>query len=119
MFSCEICEIFKSTYIKEHLRMTASALIPLPPLLLANAFRNLFCYHYCYHQCHFRSVRHSYWFRRYIFYVIIQFKSSRLQMFFKIGLHKNFTILTGKHLYWSLFLLKEVAGFSLSESMRN
>ena len=28
------------------------------------------------------------------------------QMFFKIGVLKNFTICTGKHLCWSLFLMK-------------
>ena len=30
-------------------------------------------------------------------------KSSRLQMFFKIGVLKNFAIFTGKHLCWNLF----------------
>ena len=29
-----------------------------------------------------------------------------LQMFFKIGVHKNFANFTGKHLCWSLFLKK-------------
>ena len=33
-------------------------------------------------------------------------KSSRSQMIFKIGVFKNFTILSGKHLCWSLFLIK-------------
>ena len=33
-------------------------------------------------------------------------KSSRLQMFFKIGSIKNFAILTGKHLYLDPFLMK-------------
>ena len=33
-------------------------------------------------------------------------RSSRLQMFFKIGVLKNFAIFTGKHLCWSLFLIK-------------
>ena len=32
-------------------------------------------------------------------------RSSRLHMFFKIDIFKNFTILTGKHLCWSLFLI--------------
>ena len=27
-------------------------------------------------------------------------------MFFKIGAHENFAIFTGKHLCWSLFLIK-------------
>ena len=34
------------------------------------------------------------------------YKSSRLQLFFKIGVLKNFAIFTGKHLCWSLFLIK-------------
>ena len=33
------------------------------------------------------------------------YRSSRSQMFFKTGL-KNFANFTGKHLYWSLFLIK-------------
>ena len=32
-------------------------------------------------------------------------KSSRLQMFFKIGCIKSFAILTGKHPCWSHFLI--------------
>ena len=34
------------------------------------------------------------------------FRSSRSQMFFKIGVLKNFAIFTEKHLCWSLFLIK-------------
>ena len=33
-------------------------------------------------------------------------RSSRSQMFLKIGILKNFTIFTRKHLYWILFLIK-------------
>ena len=33
-------------------------------------------------------------------------KISRLQMFFKIGVLKNFAIFTGKNLCWGLFLIK-------------
>ena len=33
-------------------------------------------------------------------------RSYRLQMFFKIGALKNFAKFTGKHLLWSLFLIK-------------
>ena len=33
-------------------------------------------------------------------------RSSRSQMFLKIGVFKNFTIFTGKQLCWSLFLIK-------------
>ena len=33
-------------------------------------------------------------------------KSSRSQMFFKIGVLKKFAIFTGKHLCWCLFLIK-------------
>ena len=35
--------------------------------------------------------------------VHIKGRSSRSQMFFKIGLFKNFVKFTGTHLYWSLF----------------
>ena len=35
-----------------------------------------------------------------------QSRRGRLQMFFKIGIFKNFAIFTGKHLCWSLFLIK-------------
>ena len=33
-------------------------------------------------------------------------RSSRSQKFFKIGVLKNFTNFTGKHLCWNLFLIK-------------
>ena len=33
-------------------------------------------------------------------------KSSLCETFFKIGVLKNFAIFTGKHLCWSLFLMK-------------
>ena len=33
-------------------------------------------------------------------------RSSRSQMFFKIGVLKKFAMFTGKHLCWSLFLIK-------------
>ena len=39
-------------------------------------------------------------------------RSSRSQMFFKIGVLKNFAILTGKRLCWSLFLIKVQASGS-------
>ena len=38
--------------------------------------------------------------------IFIIFRSSRTQMFFKTGVIRNFTIFTGKHLCWSLFLIK-------------
>ena len=34
-----------------------------------------------------------------------RYRSSRCQMFFKIGVPKNFVTFTGKHLCWSLFLI--------------
>ena len=36
------------------------------------------------------------------------FRSSRSQMFYKIGVLKNFVKLTGKHLYWSHFLKRKI-----------
>ena len=45
----------------------------------------------------------------------IKSRSSRLKMFFKIGVLKSFTIFTGKHLCWSLFLIK-LQAFMLHKS---
>ena len=39
------------------------------------------------------------------FFIII-FRSSCMQMFFKTGVIRNFSLFTGKHLCWSLFLIK-------------
>ena len=36
----------------------------------------------------------------------VRFRSSCSQMFFKIGVLKNFANFTGRHLYWSPFLIK-------------
>ena len=45
-----------------------------------------------------------------IFFVTRLFcRSSRLQMFFIIDVLKHFAIFTGKHLCWSLFLIKQQA----------
>ena len=41
-------------------------------------------------------------------FIIIIFRSSCMQTFFKTGV-RNVTIFTGKHLYWSLFLIKSQA----------
>ena len=43
-----------------------------------------------------------------IFKETVLLRSSRLQMFFKIGALKNFPIFTRKHLCWSLFLIKRL-----------
>ena len=44
-------------------------------------------------------------------------RSSRSQMFLKIGVFKNFTIFTGKQLCWSLFLIK-LLGFRPATSFK-
>ena len=36
----------------------------------------------------------------------LPFRSSRLQMFFKVGVLKSYAIFAGIHLHWSLFLIK-------------
>ena len=38
--------------------------------------------------------------------IVVHVRSIRSQMFFKIGFLKNFTNFTGKHLCWSVFLIK-------------
>ena len=40
------------------------------------------------------------------FFSISTFRSSRSQMFFKVGVHKNVANFTEKHLCWSLFVIK-------------
>ena len=35
-----------------------------------------------------------------------KYRRSRSEMFFEIGFLKNFAIFTGKHLYWSHFVVK-------------
>ena len=43
------------------------------------------------------------------------FKKSEAQVFFKIGVLKNFANFTGKHLYWSLFIIKlQVSKFPMN-----
>ena len=41
-----------------------------------------------------------------LFLIYSGFRSSRWQMFFKMVVLKNFSIFTGKHLCWNLFLIK-------------
>ena len=38
--------------------------------------------------------------------ISVKYKSSRSQMFFKTAVLRKFAIFTGKHLCWSLFLIK-------------
>ena len=49
-----------------------------------------------------RGVERGYWHK----WVNSKFRISRSQMLFKICVLKNFTVLTGKHLCWSLFSIK-------------
>ena len=44
-------------------------------------------------------------------------RSSRLQMFFKIGVFRSFANFTGKHLCWSIF--KKLAGWRVAVSLKN
>ena len=37
----------------------------------------------------------------------VKYRSRRSEMFFKIAVLKKFAIFTGKHLCWSLFLIKQ------------
>ena len=41
--------------------------------------------------------------------LVINFRSSCSQMFFKVGILKNFANVTGKELDWSLFLINLLA----------
>ena len=49
-----------------------------------------------------------------------QSRNSRLQMFFKIGVFKNFANFTGKQLCWDLFLIKlQVFSCEIFENFKN
>ena len=52
--------------------------------------------------------KYRFWMCLYYFFHFesIKFRSSRSQMSFKIEVFKNFAMFTGKHLYWSLFVIK-------------
>ena len=49
---------------------------------------------------------------------VVCYRNSRSQMFFKIGVLKNFEILTGKHICRSLFLNK-VTGIKASKRLQH
>ena len=49
---------------------------------------------------------------------VVCYRNSRLQMFFKIGVLKNFEVLTGKHIYRSLFFNK-VTGIKASKRLQH
>ena len=40
------------------------------------------------------------------FYILLTLQKQPVEDVFQIGVPKNFTILTGKHLCWSLFFIK-------------
>ena len=106
--SCEICETFKSTYCEEHLRTTASEnwrrnaklfsfSIKIPTLKTLNiqiySGSNKFG----------RNIQIS---RNKYFSSILasSYRSSHWQVFFKIGILKNFAISTGKYLCFGSLL---------------
>ena len=76
MFSCEVCKIFISTYFVEHLR----------ELLLLKVGKVM-------------KVKM-------MMKVIMKVEKHRSQMFFKIGILKNFTNFIGKDLCWSFLVIK-------------
>ena len=43
VFSCEICEIFKNTYLEEHIRTAASEPLKLFPKKYLKSFCKAFC----------------------------------------------------------------------------
>ena len=47
------------------------------------------------------------------------FRGSHLQMFFKTDVFENFAIFTGKHLCWSLFIIKLQASRVVNLPKRN
>ena len=53
-----------------------------------------------------KSVKNKIWSWSQSKKTVVKYRSSLSQMFFKVGSLKNFAIFTGKHLCWSLFLIK-------------
>ena len=49
----------------------------------------------------------------------VKTRSSHSQMFFKLGVLKHFTNFTGKHLFWTLFLIRLQAFYLLKVNNRN
>ena len=90
VFSCEYCKIFKNTYFEEHLPMAASV------WRHKNIEKHLFL--------GIRMFLPTLFETEYIWISI--FRSSRWQMFFKIGALESFANYIGKHLSQSLFLIK-------------
>ena len=55
------------------------------------------------------SLETSVFFCYFFHFESIKVRSSRWQMYFKIEVFKNFAIFTGKHMCWSLFVMKLLA----------
>ena len=94
MFSCEICEFFKSTYVEEHLRTTTST-------YTQKNFRSMFPFY-----IPWKHQKTRYFF---IFSEAIIEKEAVVQRYSVKNVLKNFAKFTGKHLCQSLFFNK-VAG---------
>ena len=90
MLSCEICKIFKNTYLEEHLRTTASVCSEnLGKILVRNNYENP------------TLAGNNF-----------TDKNSRPEVFCKEGLLRNFTKFAGKQLCQSL-VFNKVAGLGL------
>ena len=109
MFSCQYCKIFKNIYCEKQLPMAAS-------VWRRQNFREVFASGYVHVSAEFiwtglylniYRLQSGYFLAKKEFCITHSiFRSSRLQMFFEIGVHENFANFTGKHLSRSLFLIK-------------
>ena len=109
MFSCQYCKIFKNIYCEKQLPMAAS-------VWRRQNFREVFVSGYVHVSAEFiwtglylniYRLQSGYFLAKKEFCITHSiFRSSRLQMFFEIGVHENFANFTGKHLSRSLFLIK-------------
>ena len=109
VFSCEFCNILRTLFFTEHLWAAAAQ---IDPDKIVNYFSLKSC---------LRTVYQHYTGKFLVFASGISrqcciwlfscekitiSRSSRSQMLFKIGVLKNFALFTGKHLCWSLSLIK-------------
>ena len=111
VFSCEFCEIFKSSLFYKTPSVANLNSVRYYSLVTFEHYNS-----YCY-WLHYIIVSNHIWhnlspmlnlnsFLNFRLNIFAKFSSSHSQMFFKKGVIKNFEIWTVKHLSWSLLLIK-------------
>ena len=110
LIKLEICEIFKNTYSEEHLERLLLRVFQRTSLLGFKSPERLITM-FVFYILNIKSVQTN---TRYFLLLVnnlelimsIWFRSSRLKVFCKKGVLRNFTKFTGKHLCQSIFFNK-------------